>query len=120
MAERLARQKYPDNTWESAGVIPTGSMHPMTARVLTEFGADTTGFCSRDVAKLDLVDYDCLVLIGDTARNLTPDPPLQVETHFWDVPDPYNAVGTDEEIAEVYRKCAGDLLKRIGDLLEHS
>ncbi len=116
MAERLARLKHPGHQWESAGVIPVGPLHPMTRRILTEYGADTQGFTGRDVADLDLAGYDCLVLIGETARNLTPDPPPQVETHFWDVPDPYNAVGTDDEIAAVYRECAVELLQRINTL----
>ncbi len=117
MAERLARQKHPDHEWESAGVIPVVSMHPMTERVLKEYGADTQGFFSRDVAKLELAGYDCLVLIGETARNLTPDPPPEVDTHFWDVADPYDAVGTADEIAAVYRECAVELLRRIDNLL---
>lgn len=120
MAERLARQAHPGHEWESAGVFPQGLMHPMTACVLEEYGADTQGFVGRDVAELDLADYDCLVLIGEIARRQTPTPPLQVVTHFWDVPDPYNAVGTTEEVAEVYRQCAQELLQRIDQLLNHS
>ena len=120
MAERLARLKHPGHKWESAGVIPVGPMHPMTLRVLSEYKADTQQFAGRDVTDLDLAAFDCIVLIGETARNLTPDPPPSVETHFWDVPDPYNAVGTSDEVVEVYRQCAVELMQRIENLLRQS
>ncbi len=116
MAERLGRFIYPWASWESAGVRPQDTMHPMTAAVLVELGADPDGFASRDVATLDLSVFDHVVLIGEAARKHTPDPPEGVEVHYWNVPDPYEVTGTEVQILAVYRECAQDLKQRISNL----
>jgi len=117
MAERLGRQLYPQHHWESAGVMPTGTMHPMTARVLAERGADNTGFASRHVDDLDLREFDHFVMIGDTAQALAPEPPPGVVTHNWYVDDPYEVIGSAEKIYAAYKACEADLVKRIVELV---
>jgi arsenate reductase len=116
MAERLGRRLFPSHAWESAGVMPTGGMHPLTAQVLRERRADSANFFGRHVADLELADYDHVVLIGYTARALAPDPPPPVEVHHWDVADPFEAVGTLEQVLAEYRACADELTRRITEL----
>lgn len=118
MAERLARRLYPAHRWESAGVMPTGGMHPMTAQVLAERGADADNFYGRHVADLELAAYDHVVLIGYTAAALAPEPPPGVAVHHWDVADPFEAVGSQEQILAEYRACADELAARITELVE--
>jgi protein-tyrosine-phosphatase len=118
MAERLARLLYPAHRWESAGVMPTGGIHPLTALVLAECGADAEDFSGRHVADLDLAAYDHVVLIGHTAAALAPDPPPGVAVHHWDVADPFESVGTHEQVLEDYRACAEELTERITALVE--
>jgi len=118
MAERLARHHYPQHTWESAGVIPAGGMHPMTRRVLKESGAETGNFASRDVASLDLGSFDAMVLIGRTAQAVAPEPPVNVQTYFWDVADPYEVVGKDNEVLAAYLACREDLEQKIKELVD--
>jgi protein-tyrosine-phosphatase len=72
LAERLARLKFPQHRWESAGVRPQGGMHPLAARVLGELGGDAEGFNSHFVSDLDLSAYNHVVLIGDAAQRLCP------------------------------------------------
>ena len=117
MAERLARHFHPEHSWESAGIMPTGGIHPLSARVLTEHGCDPEGFNGRNVADLDLGGYDHVVLIGETARACCPDPPAQVEVHYWDVPDPYEVRGSEEVELAAYRACWDDLVARIASLV---
>jgi len=117
MAERLGRSLHPEHKWESAGVFPTGGMHPMTAAVLREHGADSEGFSGRDVARIDLEPFDTVVLIGKTARDLSPGPSPHAAVHYWEVKDPFEAKGTEEEILDAYRTCANELILRIGRLV---
>ena len=116
MAERLARMLYPEHHWESAGVLPSGLMHPMTAKVLRERGAETSRFHGRFVGSLDLGSYDHIVLIGESARDMTPPAPEHVKVHFWKIPDPFNAIGTPERVLNVYRGCA-DIIEEFLDRL---
>lgn len=113
LAERLARQLCPQHRWESAGVMPAGGMHPLTGQVLRERGADADSFYGRHVEDLDLADYDHVVLIGRTARALAPDPPPGTAVHHWDVADPYEAVGSHEQVYAEYQACAAELARRI-------
>ena len=117
LAERLARMLWPEHSWESAGVLPDGWMHPLSERVIAERGGDAGDFEGRDVMNLELGGFDHLVLIGETARNLAPDPPQGVSVHYWDVPDPFLAQGSMEYVLETYRACADDLVWRIAGLL---
>lgn len=117
LAERLARQLYPEHHWESAGVLPSGLMHPATAKVLRERGADTLRFRGRAVGNLDLGQFDHLVLIGESARDLTPPAPEHVKVHFWKIPDPFNAIGSPEYVLKVYRGCADIIQEHIDRLV---
>jgi arsenate reductase (thioredoxin) len=116
MAERLARRAYPQHRWESAGVRPTGGMHPLSQHVVRERGGDAEGFDGRNVADLDLAAYDHVVLIGEYAQRLCPPLPPTTARHSWDVPDPYDAEGTEEERLEVYRNTAEALQRAIDAL----
>jgi len=117
MAERMARHFYPGHEWESAGVMPQGGIHPMSARVLDDHGCDATGFEGRNVADLDLGAFDQVVLIGETAQACSPDPPAGVEVHHWDVPDPYEVRGSEKVILAAYEESWADLKHRIAKLV---
>jgi arsenate reductase len=117
MAERLARQLYPQQHFESAGVIPASGMQPHTAQVLSELGADAAGFSSRSVYALDLSTFTDIVLIGQTAWELAPTPPAGVRMHHWEIDDPYEVSGTEEEQLAAYRACADKLAQCIRALV---
>jgi len=117
MAERLGRKLFPDHYWESAGVMPTGEMHTETAVVLQERGCNASGFRGRHVDDLDLASFDHVVLIGETAAALTPDPLTNVNTHHWQVDDPFEVQGSPDVIRAAYRDCADELTVRILGLM---
>ena len=117
MAERLARQLYPGHHWESAGVLPSGLLHPVAAKVLRERGAETGRFRGRYVGSLDLGQFDHVVLIGESARDMTPPAPEHVKVHFWKIPDPFNAIGAPTYVLNVYRGCADVLQEHIDQLV---
>jgi arsenate reductase (thioredoxin) len=120
LAERLARRLYPEHQWESAGVLPSGLMHPMSAKVLRERGADATHFRGRYVGSLDLGQFDHVVLIGESARDLTPPAPEHVRVHFWKIPDPFNAIGSPDYVLSVYRTCADSIEEYLRRLMTNA
>ena len=96
--------------------MPQGGIHPMSAAVLKERGANADGFHGRFAGDLELTEFDHIILIGGTAQGLVETPVGGPEVHYWDVPDPYDVEGTPEEILAVYRRCADDLTARIAQL----
>ena len=106
-----------EHEWESAGVLPTGIMHPLTARVLEERGADASGFAGRHVEDLDLGAFDHVVLIGTTAQACAPDSPAGVEVHHWDVADPFELRGSEAAVLAGYQECAAELTRCIRELV---
>ena len=117
MAERLGRKLFPDHHWESAGVMPTGEMHVETATVLQERGCDSGGFRGRHVDDLNLASFDHVVLIGETAAAFAPEPPAHINTHHWNVDDPFEVQGPGDMIRAAYRDCADELTVRILGLM---
>jgi len=118
LAERLGRKLHPEHRWESAGVMPTGRMHPETAAVLGERNCDVLDFRGRHVDDLDLAGFDHVVLIGETAAALSPTPPAHVAVHHWDVADPFEVDGSPEVIRAAYHACADELARHIQELLD--
>jgi len=89
----------------------------MTARVLTERGAVASGFSGRNVLDVPLDEFDHLVLIGEAASVCAPSAPPTIQEHFWDVDDPYDVVGSENEVLSAYRNCADQLTTLIQQLV---
>ncbi|MDQ3023044.1 MAG: arsenate reductase ArsC [bacterium] len=117
MAERLARHACPQHEWHSAGVRPEVTMHPLAARVVAERGASADDFFSQHPGDLDLASYDAVVLIGDSAQRLVPATPEHVQRLHWDIPDPIEATGTEDERLAEYRRTADVLMQHINALV---
>jgi len=113
MAERLARKLVPEHHFESAGIVPEHWLHPVAERVLVEREADPSSFECRNVMDLDLGGFDYLVLIGHTAQALAPRPDGGPIVVHWNVTDPYEVKGSEEDILQAYRSCADELSQLI-------
>src|SRR5690606_31738953 len=118
IAERMARKFYPEHEWHSAGVMPTYEIQPKTVQVIEEAGGDASGFMGTDIGDLNLASFDHIIMIGETARNHTGRIPANVGKHIWYIFDPFNAVGTDDEILEVYRDVRDEIVRHITELAE--
>lgn len=88
-------------------------MNPVAERVLVERDADPSDFECRNVLDLDLEDFDYLVLIGHTAQTLAPRPDEGPIVVSWDVTDPYEVKGKEEDVLQAYRSCADELSQLI-------
>ena len=119
MAERLARQAYPQHHWESAGVKTwrTG-ISPWAGMVLSGWGIDTADFRSRQLETVAPESFDHVVLIGGPAQAQCPALPDSATVHRWDVEDPLTDDSmSDAERLPIYAATAEELKRRIDALV---
>ncbi|MCF6166703.1 Arsenate reductase [Furfurilactobacillus rossiae] len=113
MAEGLARQLLgPEWRIASAGV-ETHGLNARAVVVMNEVGIDI----SHQYSKLIDVDYlnhcDLVVTLCGDARDRCPITPPSVKKLHWPLPDPAQAVGTEEEQLTVFRSVRDQIKWRI-------
>ena len=86
MAEAIAKSLTKE-TWDvwSAGSHPSGRVHPVAMRLMTELGLDLTAHRSKGLEGVPARRWDYVVTMGcgDSC------PSVNASTHLdWDIPDP--------------------------------
>ncbi len=99
---------------ESAGAQPAGRVSRRAVAVLAELGIDWTGKTPRKVNGLEARDWDLVVTVCDAARQACPVFTAARAVAHWDLPDPMDALGTDDEVLAVFRRSRDS----IADLIE--
>ena len=97
---------------ESAGTEPKG-VNPYTVRVLAESGIDWSDARSKSLAAFVERPWDHVITVCDRARQACPVFPGRPDTLHWDLEDPSESVGTDEEQLEAFRRTRHDLEARL-------
>ncbi len=118
MAEAIVNARLGD-TWQafSAGVRPTGSVHPNAVRALAEIGIQHSGR-SKSADEFRAASFDLVVTVCDQAAEECPawlGPGKRVYLGF---PDPAKAVGDDDEVMAVFRRVRDDIAREVPALLE--
>lgn len=99
----------------SAGLEPTGEVHPMTVRVLQEKGLDVSGHRSKSAKEfLGRLPVRYLITVCDAAAKNCPSvwPGMQ-ERLNWPFPDPAAFEGTEEETLATFREVRDAIEARI-------
>jgi phosphate transport system protein len=119
MAEGIARQQAPQHfLFRSAGVNPT-SVDPRAVEFMARQGIDISRQQAKSVAAVGPIeDFNIVVTLSHQAEETCPQVPYQVVQLNWEIGDPSDAAGTDEEIERAYREVYEDLGQRIHDLVE--
>lgn len=94
----------------SAGVEAHG-LNPRAVKVMEEIGIDISGQTSNLVDDYRDVEFDTIITVCDSARERCPWFPSGGERIHHSFPDPADAVGTEEEILDVFRS----VRDKIGD-----
>ena len=89
---------------DSAGARPAGRVSRRAVAALAELGIDWTGKTPRKVDGLEERDWDLVVTVCDSARQACPVFHAARAVAHWDLPDPMDALGTDEEVLSVFRR----------------
>jgi len=99
----------------SAGTEPRG-LHPLAVRVMAERGVDISRQRSKHLSEVQGIRFDWVVTVCDRARQSCPVFPGARTVH-WDLPDPAEARGSEEEVAEAFRRVRDELARRVAELL---
>jgi len=100
----------------SAGTEPRG-LHPLAVRVMAERGVDISGQRSKPVSEFQGQAFDYVVTVCDRARQTCPSFP-GAQTLHWDLPDPVEVQGPEEERLRAFRSVRDELESRIRALLD--
>jgi len=90
----------------------------MAVRVMAERGVDISGQRSKAISALLDQRFDWVVTVCDRARQSCPIFPGARQLH-WDLEDPAQVEGTQEQILEAFRRTRDMLEERVRELLAH-
>ncbi len=118
MAEAIVNARLGDE-WEavSAGVQPTGYVHPLAVRALAEIGIAHAGR-SKPADEFRGVPFDLVVTVCDDAAENCPVWLGRGKKTHLGFPDPAKATGTDEEIMAAFRAVRDDIATKVPQLLK--
>lgn len=87
----------------SAGLEPS-VVNPNAIKVMQEDGVDISSHTSKDVVQFIGQQFDYIITVCDNAREHCPYFPGQAERIHWSFEDPAQAVGSEEEVLDVFRQ----------------
>lgn len=87
----------------SAGV-ETHGVNPKAIATMKEDGINISNHTSNNIDEYRNIDFDFIITVCDNAKERCPFFPTKAKKFHYNFPDPAKATGTDEEIAEEFRK----------------
>lgn len=101
----------------SAGVKPT-QVNPLAIKVMDEAGIDISTQKSKSAMDLISQSFDYVVTVCDNAKQTCPVFPGKYEKIHWNLEDPAEAQGTEEEKLAVFRKTREGIRKRVEEFIK--
>lgn len=87
----------------SAG-METHGVNPKAIATMKEDGINISNHTSNNIDEYRNIDFDFVITVCDNAKERCPFFPTKAKKFHYNFPDPAKATGTDEEIAEEFRK----------------
>jgi arsenate reductase (thioredoxin) len=87
----------------SAGTWPAGRVSRRAIAALAGLGIEWTGHTPRGLDGLDREPWNLVITVCDAARRSCPAFVHAGATAHWNLPDPMDATGTEEEVREAFR-----------------
>ena len=104
MAEALSKNILPKNFhMESAGTENHG-LNPFTVKTMNEIGIDISKNKSKNIIIENLNKFDLIITLCGDARDKCLIIDSGLDHIHWDIPDPANCKGKEEEIRAKYSK----------------
>lgn len=118
-AENLKEKVYEDKDLVilSAGVSPK-PVNPLSIKVMAEKGIDLTGHKSKSLDDIDLTNADYIITLCGDAKDNCPYVGAKTKNLHWDLLDPANAEGSEEEKLNCFRKIRDKIEIRVNDFLK--
>ncbi len=119
MAEALTNHLLADR-WKafSAGSKPTGSVHPLTSRVLSEVGITTHNRRSKSMNEFTGETFDLVITVCDDANENCPVWLGKGQQAHFSFPDPVLDAGSYDEKLTAFRDVLEKIEKQIIPFLE--
>lgn len=110
MAEGFLRSFDPKLEVFSAGTNPANQVQPNTIKVMNEVGIDISSHFPKNVDRFLNDEFDYVITVCDSARETCPVFTGKVKERFHiGFDDPYDAVGTEEEKLNEYRRVRDEI-----------
>ncbi len=121
MAEGFLKFLKPDFEIFSAGTKPAKAVNPNSIIVMHEIGIDISGNYPKNVEIFLKDEFDYVVTVCDSAKESCPifagNVKNQIHIGF---DDPFDAVGTEEEILIVYRRVRDEIRRDFTKFVENN
>ncbi len=101
----------------SAGSNPSGYVHPLAIKVMSEKGIDISQNKSKSLNDIPLDKLDYVITLCEDAAETCPVVP-NANTQHWGFPDPAKAEGTEEEKLQTFRQIRDKIEEKVKNLLE--
>jgi arsenate reductase len=89
---------------ESAGSQPAGRVSRRSVAALAGLGIDWSDKRPRGLAGLEREPWDLVVTVCDSARQVCPVFTAARAVAHWDLADPMDALGTEEEVRQAFQR----------------
>lgn len=114
MAEAVLNYRGRDNfIVYSAGSSPDNEIHPIAIKVLTQLDFDMTGKIPKSIEEYINDEFDFVITLCDRMKENRPIFPGKPILAHWDMPDPADSEGTEEEKTKFFEKTVKEISQRI-------
>ncbi len=101
----------------SAGIDPADRVNPRAVKVMQEIGIDISHHRSKPVMDFLKQSFDHVITVCDHAKEVCPVFPGKYKSLHWNLEDPANATGTEEEKLAFYRTIRDQIKEHITEFL---
>ena len=101
----------------SAGVKPT-QVNPLAIKVMAEAGVDISKHRSKSTMEFLDQKFDYVITVCDNAKQTCPIFPGNYEKIHWDLEDPAEAQGSEEDRVAIFRRIRDEIEQRIKDWIK--
>lgn len=104
MAEAYLRYFSDDKVEVYSAGVETHGVNPKAVIIMQEDGIDISNHTSDNIDAYYHMDFDFVITVCDNAKERCPFFSTKAQKFHQNFTDPAKAVGTDEEIKELFRK----------------
>lgn len=93
----------------SAGSQPSGYVHPLAIKAVSEIGIDISEHTSKHMEEFLDQEIHTVITVCGNADQACPTYPGQVARYHWGFLDPAHAEGSEEEVYKVFQKVRDEI-----------
>ena len=117
MAEGFANIKLNKKFKISSAGVEAHGLNSRAVKAMNEIGIDISHQQSNSILEDELPQHDLIITLCGDARDRCPILSEGNNNIHWDLEDPANATGSEQEIMDVYRKVRDQIFNHIDSLL---